>query len=634
MALQDQILPPDLPPAASQGQPAPTPAPMTPTPTSAPQPDVNAPQGPTQSAPGVGSAGGNAGDLLSTLLQGKGQPTAQVNPIANRKKMLSDFMQGLLYSVGQGLEARAQATPSQRDTAFRGAALLSGEKLRGAREASALKQQQQELNQQKADQALVIANQKAATESARSTTYQQMADTAQKNMEVMAGLHQAEIALKNEQAKNAEAKTEDLKKQSDLRVKELETKIAGMGVKAVPGVGMMDVTTKTIIPGTEDYKGKIIVTPELAQAIFPDNLDQQQKIIGQRQSLSELRPFLKPRTGIAITDDAVSLINLENGKEIRRIGDPHETGVGQGAGYNELDPKDQAKVDAVAEKVGSGQITFSNGLSALGGVRGGMGGAMTQALDKTLVLPPAVRAQNTDIERARNLLVPVHNLVDQIGKASTLEEKIQLSARLEQYVQAIGTQFARARGERGVVTDRDVTRVVGLIPGWKAANFAPEYGRENLKLIEDAFSRDQEALLGNYFTKYTAPGAGNTSAVAPPKALTSGGKGGGAAGAVTELPPPGSKPMVVKDPKTGQPWYLNKETGKYTSTPPSAANATGAVGAPGAAQKRQSPAEQMLTKMPPPGSPITEEMINTILRDNKGLSRETAIKSLKDSGYK
>lgn len=190
---------------------------------------------------------------------------------------------------------------------------------------------------------------------------------------------------------------------------------------------------------------------------------------------------------------------------------PQGAGINTGKGYADLDSTDKARVDAVRDKVASGEYTISQGLSALGGVRGNLGGALTESLESTRVLPTQVRTANSDIERARNLLVPVRRLVDEINKTADLEQKAKKSVQLEQYVQAIGTQFARARGERGVVTDQDVNRVLGLIPGWKSANFAPGYAEENLKLVEEAFNRDQQTLLGKYFSTFEKGGGSPTS---------------------------------------------------------------------------------------------------------------------------
>lgn len=178
--------------------------------------------------------------------------------------------------------------------------------------------------------------------------------------------------------------------------------------------------------------------------------------------------------------------------------------------YEDLDAKAKARVNSVRDKVAAGEYTISQGLSALGGVRGGLGGALTEALEDVRVLPTAVRQANSDIERAKNVMAPIRQLVEEINKAKSLEEKIVKSARLETYVQAIGTQFARARGERGVVTDKDVSRVLGLVPGWKSANFAPGFADENLKLIDETFTRDQSALLSKYFT--TVDKQGGTAA--------------------------------------------------------------------------------------------------------------------------
>jgi hypothetical protein len=190
--------------------------------------------------------------------------------------------------------------------------------------------------------------------------------------------------------------------------------------------------------------------------------------------------------------------------------------------FAQLQPDARANVESVANKVASGELTPSQGLSYLGGVRSGMGIALAQALDTRRILPPAVRTANSDIERAKGLLVPVKQMIDDINKTPDLQQKAIKSVQLERYISGIGTQFARARGERGVVTDQDVNRVLGLIPGWKAANFAPQYAQQNLDLIDQAFSRDQDALLNHYFTSFgtdgqpTAPGGAAPGATAPP----------------------------------------------------------------------------------------------------------------------
>jgi len=221
------------------------------------------------------------------------------------------------------------------------------------------------------------------------------------------------------------------------------------------------------------------------------------------------RPAPNVQNQTVDTAEGVMQFNPATGKYDIRVGSvkPTAQSTREGMGYADLNPKDKERVDAVAAKVAAGEYTISNGLAALGGVRGGLGGALTESLSDDLVLPTAIRTANTDIERAKNLLVPVHKLVDEINSTKDISQKVVLSARLDQYVQAIGTQFARAKGERGVVTDKDVSRVLGLIPGWKSANFAPQYAKDNLALVEEAFTRDQSALLGKYFTKFQQGGA-------------------------------------------------------------------------------------------------------------------------------
>lgn len=171
-----------------------------------------------------------------------------------------------------------------------------------------------------------------------------------------------------------------------------------------------------------------------------------------------------------------------------------------------LTPAMQTSVDQVAQKVASGEYTAQVGLSMLGGVRGGLGPALTAALVDKRVFPASVRTEATNIERGKSLLVPIRQLVEQINATPDLTKKAFLSAQLENYTKGIGTQFARAKGERGVVTNDDVNRVLGLIPGWKSANFVPQFAEENLRLIEETFDRDYIALTEKYFNTYSVGG--------------------------------------------------------------------------------------------------------------------------------
>lgn len=168
-------------------------------------------------------------------------------------------------------------------------------------------------------------------------------------------------------------------------------------------------------------------------------------------------------------------------------------------GYAGLDETRKTAVDSAADRVASGELSPSSALAMLGGVRSGMGQPLLEAIGTRRILPPKVREESTAIERAKALMIPVRQLVAEINATSDIQQKAVKSLQLENYVSSIGTQFARAKGERGVVTDQDVSRVLGLIPGWKSANFAPGFAEQNLKIIEDTFKRDQDQLLNKYF---------------------------------------------------------------------------------------------------------------------------------------
>lgn len=130
------------------------------------------------------------------------------------------------------------------------------------------------------------------------------------------------------------------------------------------------------------------------------------------------------------------------------------------------------------------------------------------AASGNVIVPKDIRQRITDLEGARNLFGPIKELVAKIKKG---ENVIQNSLLLEGYTQSIGTVLARQVGqERGVATDKDVSRAVGLVPGWKAANFAPGYAEQEMALLEDVVSRQDKTLRESYFKK-----VGSTNAEAP-----------------------------------------------------------------------------------------------------------------------
>lgn len=198
-------------------------------------------------------------------------------------------------------------------------------------------------------------------------------------------------------------------------------------------------------------------------------------------------------------------------------------------GLSPSDPTSQAAVKSAADRVASGEITIGEARSLLGGVRGGLGKALLAALEEKRVIPPAVRKDLSAVQITRNIVDQMEELVEDVVNAKTPEDRAEATLLLEQYGNATGTLMSRGFGERGVVTDVDVKRATGLVPGWKAANFNPDYARQEIALLKKVLDRNEQGIAAGYFQVQNR----NTGEVTK----------GASAGAVEEY---------VRDPKTGK----------------------------------------------------------------------------------
>lgn len=125
------------------------------------------------------------------------------------------------------------------------------------------------------------------------------------------------------------------------------------------------------------------------------------------------------------------------------------------------------------------------------------------------MVPRQVWERINNLESAKTLLDPVKSLVQQIEQAPDYNRKVELSLQLENYMQTVGTAIARNIGqERGVVTDADRVVAIGLVPGWKSANFAPGFAQEKLKLLDGIVNRQLQVLKEDYFKPIDQVGQG------------------------------------------------------------------------------------------------------------------------------
>lgn len=166
-------------------------------------------------------------------------------------------------------------------------------------------------------------------------------------------------------------------------------------------------------------------------------------------------------------------------------------------------------VDSWVAKAGRGEIR------SLAEIPGYMRNEVIKRMEEKNVRfePAPIRDRRVSIQQAKNLLDPIKKLVKQINDAPTIAEKLELSYALETQAASTGTLLSRSLGERGVATEGDVQRALGLVPGWKAANFAPDFAQEQIARLEGVINA-QDTALETYFKE------GSTNGPTPPPTRT------------------------------------------------------------------------------------------------------------------
>mgnify|MGYP001576922511 CR=1 FL=1 len=190
-------------------------------------------------------------------------------------------------------------------------------------------------------------------------------------------------------------------------------------------------------------------------------------------------------------------------------------------------------IDLTAQRVASGELSPQDAQRLLGGQRGGLGAALITKIASlnARIVPPKTREALNNVNIGLGQIDQVEELVNAVIASKTPEERAKNVLLLESYGQTIAARLARANGEVGVLTEQDVNRSIALIPGWKAANFAPDYARRELQLVRSNYDKVRNALGNQYFAQFERtpgltppPGAAGVapttpSLVSPPGAV-------------------------------------------------------------------------------------------------------------------
>ena len=182
-------------------------------------------------------------------------------------------------------------------------------------------------------------------------------------------------------------------------------------------------------------------------------------------------------------------------------------------------------IDLTAQRVASGELSPQDAQRLLGGHRGGLGAALITKIASlnARIVPPKTREALNNVNIGLGQIDQVEELVNAVIASKTPEERAKNVLLLESYGQTIAARLARANGEVGVLTEQDVNRSIALIPGWKAANFAPDYARRELQLVRSNYDKVRNALGNQYFAQFErtpglTPPPGAAAAPAAPSA--------------------------------------------------------------------------------------------------------------------
>jgi len=188
----------------------------------------------------------------------------------------------------------------------------------------------------------------------------------------------------------------------------------------------------------------------------------------------------------------------------------------------DLPPNLNSMLDDVARRVASGEMSLAQAQQAMGGQRAGLGGAILSRLSETdaRILPAQVRTKITDVNIGMGELEIMEQLTEQVINSPSTADRAANTLLLENYTKSLASRLARANGEVGVLTDQDVNRAMTLVPGWKAANFAPEFARRELQLLRSNYDRVKTAFTNQYFEQFSRGGGVPTLAPTPSPSIT------------------------------------------------------------------------------------------------------------------
>lgn len=195
-------------------------------------------------------------------------------------------------------------------------------------------------------------------------------------------------------------------------------------------------------------------------------------------------------------------------------------------GVEDLKGSVRTRVSQVADRVEAGELTMDQGIQTLGGQRGALGPALMDELTRrdSRIIPPTRREAINAVNTGIGLLDTLDKVVNDVINAKTPAERAKATLILEDFGSQIAARLSKAAGEVGALSNPDVQRAISLVPGWKSANFDPDYARREMALMRTTFQNVKNQLLNfETFQRGNAPlptppsgaGGGSFSVTAP-----------------------------------------------------------------------------------------------------------------------
>ena len=168
----------------------------------------------------------------------------------------------------------------------------------------------------------------------------------------------------------------------------------------------------------------------------------------------------------------------------------------------ELPGEQQQRISSIADRVLSGQYDEAQAIRMLGSPKANLAPALEDAIraKKGIVLQPNDWKRMDGITTARNIVSQIEDMGEKIIKG---ENKLFWTNMLRTKLDTFAVPLARASGEVGTMTDQDVDRAKNLLSGWKTANFAPGWFRNEIKWVYQKLDAERISILKQRVTPIT-----------------------------------------------------------------------------------------------------------------------------------